>query len=430
MSDALTYGGLNKIYRLLRSKFDIDDQIHLRTVHATIKYTDINTSRIYPVHLASLPEKSVWLNSVVQIITPFTGPANLSFSLGIESKEYEGDINYGKIFNEYQLLNLSVGQKYPNISYTSNNLLNLHPSRLVATYYVGGVWTAKSALNTARDYFAAAGSQYFSLAIGGFTTVKLDNCELYTEGDDDWDVGGTMNAAIRNHMAAGSSASAFSTGGTGSTTYETATEEYNGTAWSAGGTLNVGRIHGSSTGASVTSGLSFGGQNSDGTAGDTESYDGTTWTVESDMNVFRAYCAGFGVQNASVAHCGYDVTRVVYLDSCEEFNGVTWTTVNPSNTEKWGNGGSGTITDGLSFGGWDGSNNLSMTEEYDGTAWSYSGSLLAARRRIKGAGAQKYTIAFGGNSSTYSTATEGYNPGSLTNLSAGEMEIFTTFSYQ
>jgi hypothetical protein len=54
------------------------------------------------------------------------------------------------------------------------------------------------------------------------------------------------------------------------------TEEYNGTSWTAGGTLNTARQALGAAGTQ-TAGLAFGGS-LPGSTGATEEYDGTTWT--------------------------------------------------------------------------------------------------------------------------------------------------------
>ena len=84
----------------------------------------------------------------------------------------------------------------------------------------------------------------------------------------------------------------------------------------------------------------------------------------------------------------------------------TWASGGNLNTGRNGNGGFGTQTSALSFGG-DVPPITAATELYNGTSWTNSTSMTTARRRLAGAsaGPSSSTAAFGGqNPSAVATA--------------------------
>jgi hypothetical protein len=88
----------------------------------------------------------------------------------------------------------------------------------------------------------------------------------------------------------------------------------------------------------------------------------------------------------------------------EEYDGTSWTSVNPMNTARQDLAGAGIQTAALAFGG-SAPPFTGATEEYDGTTWTTSpASLNTARNSLAGAGTQTAALAFGGIwSSCYSS---------------------------
>ena len=82
----------------------------------------------------------------------------------------------------------------------------------------------------------------------------------------------------------------------------TATEEYDGSSWTAGGNLNTGRRELAGCGTQ-TAGLAFGGDTGSNSAA-TELYNGTSWTASAAMNTGRQLLAGAGIQTAGLAFGG------------------------------------------------------------------------------------------------------------------------------
>jgi hypothetical protein len=68
--------------------------------------------------------------------------------------------------------------------------------------------------------------------------------------------------------------------------------------------------------------------------GTTEEYDGTTWaTSPGSLNTVRDGLAGCGTQTAGLAFCGY--TGTTESTATEEYNGTSWTSVNPGNSARY-----------------------------------------------------------------------------------------------
>jgi len=98
------------------------------------------------------------------------------------------------------------------------------------------------------------------------------------------------------------------------------TEEFDGTNWAAGGSLNTARSSGASAkNGSQTASLSISGYNGTANVAIVESYDGTTWTSLSNMNIARvAGPGGFGSNTLAVTFGGQSPGGK--LITTEEFN--------------------------------------------------------------------------------------------------------------
>jgi hypothetical protein len=95
----------------------------------------------------------------------------------------------------------------------------------------------------------------------------------------------------------------------------------------------------------------------------TEEYDGSSWTAGGNLNTTRAQLAGCGLQTAALAFGGAPVTGAT-----EQYNGSSWTTLSATlNLARERLAGAGTITAGLAFGG-EGPPNTAATEEFSAAA--------------------------------------------------------------
>jgi hypothetical protein len=211
-----------------------------------------------------------------------------------------------------------------------------------------------------------------------------------------WASGGNLNTARKRLAAAGNQTSALAFGGApasvgGSNT--TATELYNGTAWTNNPTgLNTGN-NGLVGAGTQTAALGFGGYVLPaGVKNITESWNGSIWTsLPGTLNTARGYFAGLGTQTAALAFGGYTPSATA---ATESWNGSSWTNVNSMNTARFGLAGAGIQTAALAFGGQTGPG--TSTESWNGTSWTSVNSMNTPRGANSGAGIQTLALTAGG----------------------------------
>ena len=155
--------------------------------------------------------------------------------------------------------------------------------------------------------------------------------------------------------------------------------------WAAGPALNTGRSQLMGCGVSAPTALAFGGASSAPTITDaTEEYDGSSWTAGGSLPAARDRGAGFGVQTAAVCAGGNLPTRTA---TTFEYGGSSWTAggdlITATGTYI---GGWGTQTDGAVVGGANPSY-VATTLGYDGTSWSTRPNAANAAGRTQTAGA-------------------------------------------
>jgi hypothetical protein len=185
---------------------------------------------------------------------------------------------------------------------------------------------------------------------------------------------------------------------------QSATEEYDGSAWTAGGSLATGKYQLAGAGLQ-TSGLAFGG----GPPGDglttTEKYDGSSWTITSNMGTGRATMAGVGTQAAALAAGGVPVGGGLteeFTKSINVITGAAWASGGNLPVGRSALKGAGTQTAGIGFGGYTGPPSsipsTVVTLKYNGSSWTTSGNLNTAR--VDGGpssdGSQTAVLYFGG----------------------------------
>jgi hypothetical protein len=116
--------------------------------------------------------------------------------------------------------------------------------------------------------------------------------------------------------------------------------------------------------------------------GATEEYDGTSWTAGGNVATARRFLAGGGVQTAAVIFGGIKLgspqKQITQKNTMVQLGLAS----NNLNTARTGLGGCGTQTAALAFGG----NTppvTGATESYDGTAWTtIPATLNTARERV------------------------------------------------
>ena len=278
-----------------------------------------------------------------------------------------------------------------------------------------GVWAAGANMATARSP-DGVGIQTATVVFGGNSpTLSPTHSNLTEEYDGStWSPGGNMNVGRRQMVAFGTQTAAVGAAGytnTPSASFPAATEEYDGSTWTIGNNINTppaNILAGAGTGT-LTAGLAFGGY----VITATRYYDGTNWTAVNSMNTGRGYLAGAGTQTASLAFGGSNGAPLT-MTNTESWNGTSWTTVNSLNTGRRNLGGAGIQTAALAFGGVAAPGITGATESWNGTSWTTTPATMAtARGGLAGTGSQTSALGAGGYTTApgSSNATEEYiNP--------------------
>ena len=229
-------------------------------------------------------------------------------------------------------------------------------AKLVAAWATGGT------MNTARKEAGAAGTQTAYLAFGGQSPPATVDSEAY-DGSS-WTEGANLNVgrAGAGNCGATQTAALFFAGYTPSPAAKVATaEKWNGTSWTEVGDLNTARDSLAGAGT-TTAGLAIGGATPGGTVVTVcEEYDGSSWAESGDLNTSASYRVGIGTQTAAFG-CGGYISPAVQ-DIVEEYNGTSWTETTDFNTARRSGAAAGTTSNGLLIGGVP---TMANTEAWDG----------------------------------------------------------------
>ena len=142
-----------------------------------------------------------------------------------------------------------------------------------------------------------------------------------------------------------------------------------------------------------------------------------SWAAGGTLNNCNRQQAGAGTQTAGLSIGGYDVPGGLGMsfNKTEEYDGTSWTEVNALGYPRYGNIGCGPQTAALTTAGWDQSptnpsgSYLDNTELYNGTTWTETADLLAARSDTEGCGTQTAALCYGGTPPSTRRANEEFN---------------------
>ena len=258
-------------------------------------------------------------------------------------------------------------------------------------------------INTARMFLinAGAGTGTAALICGGFidpSPNSMTNSEEY-DGSS-WSNGGTLNTSVGFSAAWGTQTNAVAQ--VDSPNYE-GSEKYDGTSWTA--LPDIGIANGSYYGSAGSTGdagfFTSLGSNVNQTVEFNRSINVITaaaWASGGNMNTGRYATGGAGTRPAAIAFGGYDSST---SGKTEEYDGTSWTENNDMGTGRFYVSGSGTQTAALAVAGRTGpgpSGNFAKTvvEEYDGTSWSEQNDIPSSLNGMMGAGTQTAAVHFGG----------------------------------
>ena len=288
--------------------------------------------------------------------------------------------------------------------------------------YNGTSWSSIPAAPGNRVRGAAAGTTTAFLCAGGASGPPTFTNRLSTSVEyngSSWTAGGALSTARAYLAGLGIESAAIMAGGAVPPSYSgtNVTEQYDGSSFSSLPNLNTAR-HGLSGAGTTTANVVFGGGAGPPYEDKTESYDGSSWTVQPTMGTGRTYLAGAGATStAAVAMAGYGPSAGA-TSLVEEYN-ISINTITPG---AWASGGAlpaasmrsaagaGTQTAGLIAGGY----TTTATSEaylYDGSTWTATGDLPAAREGAAGCGTQTAGFSIGGKNPPSTAKAETYTFG-------------------
>jgi len=310
--------------------------------------------------------------------------------------------------------------------------------------YDGSTWTAGNSMSQKRQNAGTnmVGTQPAALITGGdqypSTPRSLSTCEEY-DGTN-WTSGGGYPVVIQNTAQAGTQTAGWAAGGLSdpapavSNIARDATNHYDGSSWSAGGTLPAVNYRAGAAGTQ-TAGLTFGGYPN---TTNTFAYDGTTWTAKPALALARNNIGSGGVSStttAAIGAGGYD-PGPGSTSATEEFTASTnvitaaaWASGANIGTTRNNLSGCGTQTASLIAGGDNTDPSyLAVVEEYNGTSWSEQNDLPANRRSGAMAGTQTAAIYFGGQSYPNNESDGSYKYDGSSWTSGGAMPVSNAFA--
>lgn len=294
----------------------------------------------------------------------------------------------------------------------------------VSAEYNGSTWTAGNNLPGNRIAAATSGPQTSALATTGKNNTpnpSVSNLNTSYDGTN-WTTETVYPLSLRQAASTGTSSSAnLVAGGVGATPFGdavTTANLWNGSAWTATGSLGTKSTHMGYAGTSTAAMICRGAQDYPSYPGVAQEYNFSAqvvtagaWASGGALNTARRSMntGPIGTQDAGLSAGGYTTTRVAVT---EEYNGATWSNGNNTTDTLNNRGGAGSQTAGLLFGGLPSPIAVDDTEEYDGTNWTAGGALNTARGYGPiAAGTQTAALAAGGYNPpvTFVTSVEFYN---------------------
>ena len=234
----------------------------------------------------------------------------------------------------------------------------------------GGAWASGTAMPTATHSFANAGITTACVVFNGAPIPKATSFEFNGTA---WTAGNATPGAQAAMVGMGTQTAAFGAGGYNpSGTYSGVAIEYDGTCFSAqtADPANSGAYRGCA--GTQTAALTFGGYGGPGDTNVTSEYDGSAWTTGGTYPLTKRGIMGAGSQTAAVgAGASPGVT------TSNKYDGSTWTATGSLNTGRHYGGSGGTQTSAMVFGGV-APGNVANTETFDGTSWTEENDLSTA----------------------------------------------------
>ena len=228
------------------------------------------------------------------------------------------------------------------------------PASVSTEEYNGTSWSGGGNLPVGREGVGGTGTQTAAFAVAGSdgtSPASLTSSDKY-DGSS-WTSSGTVGTAMSYHTAFGTQTAGFVAGGRGNSPFPklTNTYTYDGSSFSSSTALPAGTDFLSSAGTS-TAGIVFLGRSPSETSNSFE-WNGSSWTAGGSLGTARYSAGGLGIQTACVAIGGIKSPNS-YQSATETYDGSSWTTSSATLSTARGGGAAstqGTTTSAFYAGG-------------------------------------------------------------------------------
>lgn len=218
-----------------------------------------------------------------------------------------------------------------------------------------------------------------------------------------WSNGGNLVAARFSCPGAGSPTAAATLAGNGSAGFYTKGDTYNGTAWTAQGTITGNRRSAAAIGVASTACATVGGFNSPSYLTTTQKFDGSVFAAGGALATGTENIAGAGSDTAGIA-VGGDTAADSFVATAQTYNGTSWSTITALPVATRGGAMSGASSSAaMYFCGFAGGSYLTTNTGWNGSAWA----------TLKETITRRYLTTGGGTSATAFVAAGQANDGSL-----------------
>jgi|TARA_E500000318_G_scaffold105029_1_gene111536 hypothetical protein len=217
------------------------------------------------------------------------------------------------------------------------------------------------------DFYYNSGEGKFKNIADGFLTGTFAS-------------GGTMNTARYRMMGGfGNSSSAVAVGG--QSPAKANVESYNGTSWTETTDIPTANSDNGCTGT-ATAGINVGGVYDQPQNNQAYTWNGSAWTEVTDYPTGSARMCGAGTQTACIYKGGQGTPAAPgYRNECYTWNGSAWAEAGDYPQISSNGGIAGSTTAAIAAGGYGGSPQ-DGSNTYDGTSWTATTPLNAAKDEI------------------------------------------------
>ena len=312
-----------------------------------------------------------------------------------------------------------------------------------AQEYNGSSWTQITNTPVKTGYNVGIGTASdTSMSVGGYNESYAFLTNTLNWNGSSWTAGGSLSTARWGASGGGTNTAAWFSGGkTGSYpgTNSTGTENYNGTAWSSGDSLNTARWLSGGTGPQ-TAAMVIGERPSPGTGrnGNTEVYNGTAWAETADLATARVQFKGTGGTSGGAFVGGGNTPPNVanteeFTKSTNTITAAAWSSGGNMGTARYGGMPFGVgHTSQVSCGGLTApppGTHTNNSETYDGTSWTEGNNINTERYNGASGGTETAgVITMGrappGTGQTTRSETEEYDGTSWTSVTASPESLY------